>query len=175
MAGLEILSQHGPQRLTVDALCTRLGVTKGAFYHHFQGYDAYKTGLLQFFEQEGTLRIIEAVEQEATPLERLHRLLAIIVAYSEHHDAYEASIRGWAQHDADVRIVQARVDARRQAYVQGLLEAHTHDDARARLMTRLLYSLLLGAEHMHPPLVGSDLRALFDEFLTRYGLQPPAR
>ncbi|MEV0081899.1 TetR/AcrR family transcriptional regulator [Saccharopolyspora sp. NPDC050642] len=37
-AGLEILADQGVPALTIDRLATKLGLTKGSFYHHFGGW-----------------------------------------------------------------------------------------------------------------------------------------
>ena len=44
--GFEILSEFNQDKLRIQYLCDRLGVTKGSFYHHFQGIQGYISELL---------------------------------------------------------------------------------------------------------------------------------
>ena len=80
-AGAIILLASGAQGLTIDALLKEVGKTKGSFYHHFKGYDDYIAHFLAYFEQEGTLNIIELVNQEPTPQLRLHKLISVVTSY----------------------------------------------------------------------------------------------
>lgn len=172
IAGVSLLVEGGPGALTIEALCQRLRVTKGSFYHHFKGYEGFKGELLAYFEQVGTLRIIEQVEAGARgPLEKLHRLLALVVAYSEQQQRDpEVAFRAWALQDEQVGAVQARIDQRRLDYVTTLLEQSglAHEAAQQRAL--FLYALLVGSEQLHPPVRGERLRALFDAYLDM--LQP---
>ena len=172
-AGMERLTEQGPEGLVIEALCVRVGATKGSFYHHFASQAEYRARLLEHFEREGTLRIIEAAEEAPTPRAKLARLLDIVVSLSrDPAPDPETAIRAWARQDEAVAEVQARVDARRTEYVQGLLEAIVTDPGRARTMARSLYATLVGSQHMQPPLRGDELRAVFDAHLRLYGLEP---
>src|SRR6266404_8566030 len=73
--GLALLEEAGAEALTIESLTSRLRVTKGSFYHHFTNYQDFKQRVLEFWEEEGTLRIIQWAEQEASPPEKLARVL----------------------------------------------------------------------------------------------------
>lgn len=62
--GLDILAVHGPNGLTIDALCTRLACTKGSFYHHFRNREQFVRDLLEYWIEEHTLRVIEKTDLE---------------------------------------------------------------------------------------------------------------
>ncbi len=38
-AAITLFREHGVERVTIDDICARCGVTKGAFYHHFPSKD----------------------------------------------------------------------------------------------------------------------------------------
>ncbi len=167
LAGVEILATDGFTALTIERLCTALALTKGSFYHHFKDFMAYKTALLALYEHEGTLRIIDRVEHERSAAAKLRRLFELIVA---ENTSAETALRTWAAHDAQVRAVQARVDARRIAYVHTLCSALAVDAHQALVMAQLAYSLLVGSEQIFPPFDAPTLRRLFDEFLHLYNV-----
>lgn len=172
IAGTYLLTEVGYQGITIDALCKYLSVTKGSFYHHFAGYEDFKHSLLTFYEEEGTLGIIERLADLPTPEAKLHGLLDIIVDISTQTPIYpEAVIRSWAYQDEEVKAVQVRVDGRRLAYVQNLCQEITGDAAQSEIMAQLAYVILVGSEQMHPSLTGEPLRTLFNEFLRLYELE----
>jgi AcrR family transcriptional regulator len=165
-AGIELLAGEGRHALKVDRLSRRLGVTKGSFYHHFRDLAEYRTQLLAFYREAGTLRIIDAVDREPGPRARLERLLEIVVEFAAapEKDA-ETALRAWALDDAEVAAVQRDVDGRRIDYVAGLLREQGAEPARARVLAELLYALIVGAEQMQPPADGVRMRAWTDEYL----------
>lgn len=167
---VQVLAEVGFNGLTIEALTQRLGVTKGSFYHHFGSYQGFKTRFLQFYEEEGTLAVIEMAEDVETPQEKLCRLFEIIVSFSELSTRPEVALRAWALQDDEVRRVQQRVDERRTGYVQALLNQILGNETQALTAARLLYAVLVGAEQMQPPITGTDLQKLFDEILHFYGI-----
>jgi AcrR family transcriptional regulator len=166
-AGLEIFRESGVSGLTIDALTQALGVTKGSFYHHFSGIQDFKMRFLQFYEEAGTLNVIEVTEQLATAEDKLRKLLAIIVS---HPLEEEVVMRAWAQQDADVGMVQARVDRKRVAYVAGLCAEITGESAQGQLMAEIFYALLIGGLQMQPPLSADRMTAVFNEILRLYNI-----
>ncbi|MEP6987146.1 MAG: TetR/AcrR family transcriptional regulator [Chloroflexota bacterium] len=168
---MQLLKQVGPQGLTIEALCQQLKVTKGSFYHHFEGYEDFKASLLSFYEQEGTLQIIEQVDDLQTPHVKLRKLIDMVIAISTTPLLNsEIAIRAWALQDGSVREVQMRVDQQRLEYLQSLCQEITGDATKANLMAQMLYAILVGSEQMQPALHSVALRALFDEYLRLYQL-----
>ena len=49
-AGLDLLAEGGVSAVTIAALCDRLGVTKGSFYHRFDDVAAFHAALLSSWE-----------------------------------------------------------------------------------------------------------------------------
>ncbi|WP_420642171.1 TetR/AcrR family transcriptional regulator [Candidatus Leptofilum sp.] len=169
---VQILLADGPQGLTIDALCKHLGVTKGSFYHHFGSYERYKQQFLAFYEAEGTLNIIERLADLPSPQAKLQRLLNSAVEFSTRQaEDPDVAMRAWALQDTAVRHIQTRVDGRRREYVQQLCEEIIGDAAQAQTIANLLYAILVGSEQMQPPLVGEDLRHLFNECLRLYDIE----
>jgi AcrR family transcriptional regulator len=155
--GLALLEEAGAEALTIESLTSRLGVTKGSFYHHFANYQDFKERLLEFWEEEGTLRIIQWAEKEASPPEKLERVLQA----SLHPSRLDVALRAWALQDERVRVHQQRIDQQRLAYLEALAYAHTADRLSARQLARVFYSIYVGSQHIIPPIEGEDLRALY--------------
>lgn len=52
-AGVVSVLDQGASQTTVDAVCAEVGVTKGAFFHHFRDKEAFVLALLQHFGDRG--------------------------------------------------------------------------------------------------------------------------
>jgi len=50
-AALDVVRQHGYDSTTVDELCRVAGVTKGAFFHHFESKEALAVAATQFWTE----------------------------------------------------------------------------------------------------------------------------
>ena len=155
--GLALLEEAGAEALTIESLTSRLGVTKGSFYHHFANYQDFQERLLSFWEEEGTLRIIQWAEQEASPSEKLARVMQA----SLHPSRLDVALRAWALQDEQVRVHQQRIDQQRLAYLEALVSATRADRLYAKPLARVLYSIYVGSQHIIPPIEGEDLRALY--------------
>ena len=158
--GLTVLAESGAGTLTIEMLTSRLGATKGSFYHHFQHFQDYKQHLLSFYEDERTLQVIESAEQHEVPLDRLELILQATLYQSSQ---LEVSLRAWALQDRFVQSYQQRIDQRRIAYLADLAFQICHDRERARRISHLFYSIFVGSQHILPPVQGDELEALYRE------------
>src|SRR5215470_10895788 len=155
-AGLELLAGEGAPAVTIERLTGKLGVTKGSYYHHFNGAAGYRTALLEYFEAQFTTRLIDAIERkpDAEPEQKLLHLLRLVLADPD-NAALEIAVRAWALQDPEVRAAQERVDRTRTAYLKELcrgLRTGVDPDRFAQL----LYLTLIGAEQVMPPLERAD-------------------
>jgi AcrR family transcriptional regulator len=156
--GLRILGQKGDRGLTIEALCSRLGKTKGAFYHHFGSREGFLKGLLEYWEETFTARVIQTVSPLESPGERLRALDALVVR--EVDLRLERTLRLWAEREPAARAVLERVDRAREGYLQEQLEAILEDPHRARLAARAHLALLVGTQMLYQDLSRTELAEL---------------
>jgi AcrR family transcriptional regulator len=159
--GMAVLEELGVEALTVEMLTNRLGITKGSFYHHFRNYQDFKKNLLDFYEEERTLQIIQLAERETSPQAKLERIMRATLQPSR----LEAVMRAWALQDVFVREHQQHIDQQRLAYLEELIFAQTDNRAHATRMARLFYSIYVGSQHIVPPIQSYDLAHLYQEAL----------
>lgn len=138
-AAVAALAEGGIDRVAIEPLARRLGVTKGSFYHHFTSLDALVDALLAHWAHEGTEQVIAALEAIGDPRERLRRLVHVSWERLDHLRAESALAAAAAAGDARIAPVVARVTARRLAYVQQSYRALGHTPAAAR--RRALHAL----------------------------------
>jgi len=156
--GLNLLVQQGLSAVTIDAMCQLMTVTKGSFYHHFESQPAFLEALLQHWEEHYTTRFITESLVGGTPMEQLQRLSAQVIAA---HGASEAVIRAWALTSPVARTYQERVDARRLAYLRDVWMQIVQDEQRAATIANLMYSIVIGAQSMLPPVTTEGLTQMF--------------
>lgn len=157
--GFRILADEQDGGLTVDALCERLGRTKGSFYHHFPGRNAYVEALLAEWERRSADHLIAFVSSADRVEDRLRRLNQR--ASREGRPRLERAIRSWATREPLARRTQDRVDARRLELLEGMLGERMGPGEDATRMARVLQLVFIGAQHLDPPLEGSDLYETF--------------
>ena len=160
-AGLELLAAEGAPAVTIDRLTSKLGVTKGSYYHHFKGAAGFRTALLEYFEAQFTTRLIDTVEREpnADPAAKLQHLLRLVLSVPD--DAQlEIAVRAWALQDAEVRAAQERVDRARTSYLKELCRG-LEDGVDPDRFAQLLYLILIGAEQVLPSVPKADLREIY--------------
>jgi AcrR family transcriptional regulator len=167
-AAFELLAERGHTGLTIAALCQRLGVTKGSFYHHFRDIPAFVDALLAHWATEHATRLIALSESLSDPLERMHLLRGIAVGLP--HGA-EAAIRAWSWSNDAVAEVQRQVDQARLTHLCRAGAETGLPEERARIMATISLSTLIGMQQLVRPARFDAMDEVFSE-LERWVLEP---
>lgn len=78
-AGIASVLTQGATQTTVESVCSEVGVTKGAFFHHFQDKDDFVSAMLQQFGQRGAEALATiALEPPPTASAHLRAYLAVL-------------------------------------------------------------------------------------------------
>src|SRR5687768_14961036 len=89
--GLELLAGSGIAAVTIAAVCRRLLVTKGSFYHHFSAVSDLHGAMLEHWENVYGVERPAAIEG----LPPLQRLDATIDASLDRNHDIESALRAW--------------------------------------------------------------------------------
>lgn len=158
--GLRLLAEQGAPAVTLDRMCERVGMSKGAFYHHFGSIPKFRTQLLAHFEAGYTTAIIDAVERAGDWPARKRLDLLVDAAVRDTDPALESAMRAWAKQDPEAAEAQERVDGSRIAYLRELCEkAGSSNPGR---MATLVYLVLIGGAHLVPPIAPAEKHAMCD-------------
>jgi AcrR family transcriptional regulator len=144
-AARAILIAEGIERVKVDRIAKRLGITRGGFYWHFRDRQALLDALLRDWERGNTTAFIEAVGQASGGIEA--RILAIFTIWIEARPfdpRYDMAVRDWARVSPAVRRAVHRADGRRIHFIRSLFEAEGYDGREALVRARVLYYTQIG-------------------------------
>lgn len=84
-AAMRLILRQGFPATSVDEICTEAGVTKGSFFHHFENKDAIGLAAADAWAAFGTTLYAEAWQnEEADPLDQLHRFFDIMEGFTRH-------------------------------------------------------------------------------------------
>lgn len=157
---LSLLGELGSQALTIAALCQRLDVTKGSFYHHFGGMPVFVEQLLAYWEREHSDRLIALSNAQPDPTLRVTTVTDMGVNLPH---ASESAIRAWGRSSPAVAEVVERVDQRRERHVVDSIVAVGVGRDRARVLGRLAIDLLIGIQTREVPPAPKRVRELLQE------------
>ena len=160
--GLDLLAEVGAKAVTIDALCTRLQVTKGSFYHHFSGVRDFMSQLLAYWEDRYGQRLAREALAARGPAE-LIPLLKHGASYEVHHEA-ESAIRALAQSDPEAAAVQRRVDQGREDLLTDAFAGAGMAIDTARNVARIGLAILIGTQQRERPVDRDRLFSLLDEY-----------
>lgn len=159
---IAILAEHGAERLRVEVLAKRLGVTKGSFYWHFKDRRDLQNAVLDFWK-EGRIRDIRK-QTQAQPGGEAAALLHTIEVYASARNrkgiAIEAAVRDWARRDPQAVAVVEEVDAERLACSCRLFLACGIEQEEAQARSLLLYAYVFGVSLMRCGAFTSDIESL---------------
>jgi AcrR family transcriptional regulator len=146
-AAFALLGTEGSEALTIAALCRRLKVTKGSFYHHFSGMPQFTDALLRHWENEHAA-ILDEVAGLSDPARRFE-----ITAERVHelpHDA-EAALRAWGYRDPAVGAAVARIDRARAQNYANTLALVIDDPERCWLLAHMGVAVMIGLQMFERP------------------------
>jgi AcrR family transcriptional regulator len=163
--GLRTLASEGANALKVGPMATKLNVSRGSFYWHFQDIADFRSQLLRSWQQRTTDQVIQDVEAANAAPDRLKHLMRRAFAAKR---GLDRAIRSWAAEDEDVAAIVASVDASRVAYIAKLLVASGVESQRALARAAFMYWAYLGQavvmDPCHSSISASTIEDISDLF-----------
>jgi len=163
-AGLDILAEGGIDRVRVEVVAQRLGVTKGGFYRRFRD----RRALLGAILEDWTAGRLQAIQRQTelgdeTARGRLRALIRLFSARLNPQGlSIELAIRQWARADAAAAAAVARVDAVRLASVAALYERLGFPKIEAEARGALLYTFIFGRGLLFLEVAPEDREAMIE-------------
>ncbi len=141
----EILIDSGVDRIRVDVLAKKIGVSRGSFYWHFQDRNDLLVRVLNAWRIRATEQIIARFNAEhLDPRQAIHALLTLPLRgrAAQRGARIELAIRAWARRDTMAKRAVTDIDAQRTRYITGCLTALGFAPAEARARAFLVYAAM---------------------------------
>jgi AcrR family transcriptional regulator len=141
-AALGAIADGGIAAVSVEALATGLGATKGSFYWHFANREALVAAALRRWEVEHTQALAQYLETVPDPMERLRYVVPGALA-EERGSAVALTLLADAV-DPAVRATVQRVTERRITLLERAFADLGFGATEARRRAQTAYALYLG-------------------------------
>src|SRR5215468_1559024 len=158
--GLRTLAKEGANALKVGPMATKLKVSRGSFYWHFQDIADFRSQVLRAWQERTTEQVIRELEAARGEPDRLKHLMRRAFVAKR---GLDRAIRSWAAEDKDVAATVAAVDTRRVSYIAEMLVAAGVESRRALPRAAFIYWAYLGQPIVMDPRYASIPASALDE------------
>lgn len=159
-AATSILSEEGLGGLSIVALCTRLKVSRGSFYHHFASLSDFEDRYIDYFENQVSAARFDAIDAERSLRDRSE--IAIRLAEQADFRA-ERAIRMWGLSDGRVASMLQRIDDRFVTVIARSIRSAGGNDDVARDYAGLALAVWIGLGMQPVPPASELLRRMYHE------------
>jgi len=138
------VSQGG--RITTAALAAELGVSEAALYRHFPSKTRMYEGLIDFIEDTIFTRIRTIVDDEPDALGQCHRILTLVLTFSEKNPGISRILNGDALTGETGRLherIAQLFDRLESQLKQTLRESEVRDGLRLKVSVSVAANLML--------------------------------
>jgi AcrR family transcriptional regulator len=141
----QALIEEGIVGVKVDHLASRLGVTRGGFYHNFTDREKLLDRLLDHWEQ--SCCFLPSDRPGVTPADAaswLDTLLHRLIDEDGYDHNFDMAVRDWARADPRASWAVERADHMRMATLTDFFEALGYDNDEAVIRARVFYFHQIG-------------------------------
>ena len=162
--GFRVLAEDGVKALTLRRLCSRLGVTKGSFYWHFDDMQAYRAALIDTWAavRDEDRGYFDDLLREP-PRQRLSRMMTALVG--PRHWMLERAMREWARSESSVAAAVRASDRRVIAAVRKAFLDEGFDPDEAEMRANATFAAGIGFLHLSGSRPSPQAAGRREEFL----------
>lgn len=164
-AALDALVESGIEGVRIDRLCRALGVTKGSFYHHFDGREDLLHAVAGYWaDTQPREAIAELTSREGDALAQL--VAATRMVGDRDIGRRDHAMRAWAAADERAARSVRQADEQILALLEGVLDRMGVPRDEIQPLSRVLFFTALGA-HDAPVGVDGPSRRSLSRYLLR--------
>lgn len=145
----DILIEQGESSVTIQAMATRLKLSRTSFYWFFQDRQDVMQALLDLWADTNTKPIQDASNAYAeTMVEAVLNVTYTLISEVEYDPRFDAAIRGWAIQSSDVNARLVSEDQKRVNAIRQMMMRHGFDETEADVRAHAIYLVQLGYTSM---------------------------
>jgi len=148
-AAIKLFSNHGYNKASVDDICKEAGISKGAFYHHFESKQALFLALLDGWLQTID-NAIEASKDKTVPEAFIQMTEAFPYIFETAGEGLPMFLEFWLQASRDKKIWEASIAPYRRyhRYFTSLIKKGVYEgsfvEVDPELASRMIVSTAMG-------------------------------
>jgi AcrR family transcriptional regulator len=148
-AAVKLFSNHGYNRASVDDICSEAGISKGAFYHHFESKQALFLALLDGWLQ-AIDKAIEASKDQTAPETFMQMTEAFPYVFATADEGLPMFFEFWLQASRDKKVWEASIAPYRRYHkyftslIQKGVEEGSFVEVDPELAARMIVSTAMG-------------------------------
>jgi AcrR family transcriptional regulator len=142
-AAYGLLSERGRGGLTIAALCDRLGVTKGSFYHHFDGMP----GFVAAFAERWESHFVNHFKALGAESDMRRRLEAAVNGASPCMSPGVRAMLAWAPTNPAIADAVLAVERNLKELSAGTFAAMAEDEDTGQVLGPMVNSMPMGIQH----------------------------
>ena len=132
IGGLNVLNNEGAHALMIDHMCAKMKITKGSFYHYYDGIDEYIFAMVNHWSKQSLLQLQGIEQASLQPNERLNQMMNFAF---RHSGKTEIGLRRLTLMHRKVKTVFDKVEKKQLEILQQIFsdlgEARTNAKERA--------------------------------------------
>lgn len=164
-AALNALVAEGIEGVRIDRLCRDLGVTKGSFYHHFEGRDGLLEALAAYWADIAPQEAVAVVDSfQGDPMKQLVEVARLVA--DRDIGRRDHAMRAWAAADPRATRSVQRADRKILGVLEKIMDGLGVPEDEIHPLTRVLFFTSLGA-HDAPTLFDGRSRDSLSKYLLR--------
>ena len=171
-AGIERFAYHGLKGLSIKEMAKEIDTATSSFYHYFNTREEYLEQLLEYWHEEGSMKIMQDVFLEDDPEEALKQLFEILLDRNFVHECFLLQLRA-ASHGNELFLKQIKeTDKIRMLFLTSLLTRTGLKDSEARIKATQIYTHTMGfyACRNFIPISDKEKISFFENLETIFGI-----
>lgn len=143
-SGISRIAKYGLSGINVSEMADEIKIAKSSFYHYFTTKDEYLNQLLEYWEQEGTIRIIKDSLLHPDLEQPVRHLLDQVFEFNFVHEFVLQQFRTSSIDNKNIHKKVAEIDQIRVSFLTVLINKSGYTGTEAKKKAKQVYIFFLG-------------------------------
>jgi AcrR family transcriptional regulator len=145
--GYKRFSENGIAGIVIEQMAKKLEVNKSSFYWYFSTKKIFVQEIINFWENENTLDIINHVNSAKSPRSRFEKLIELSFRKDNNID-FIFYLKKYAKSNKELNNLIINIDNQRMQYTADLLQQLGISENESKVKSSIFYKYLIGYHEM---------------------------